>query len=448
MRIRILTTAAMALVMGFTSCNNDDVVEQGGNALKGERTSMQFLINFPSSLKTYAPDSYATTPEIEMNEVKVLIYELTGSGYVLEQAPVTLGQGDFENYDNANSLYKLKESSKIPTTTGPKRIFVAMNFPGTLPAQGTLISDMINKVHTLTASNQLSSNGLAMFSTEVAEADLVAETHVNYPTANTKDITLKRLVAKVTVEEGAALRDGDNKIMSLGGEITDVKFAVGHVNKTTYVLQNIVGAAPDKVVQDFNWLNSDPSDFFGIAATDYKAINANGAALVDLRPIYFPENTVKDYETDGSNVTYVSITAKYTPAVFVKADGSEKLIPTAPESFWTVTLADGKLYYFNDETEATAFKTANAGSKISNEYVGGACYWRGYLNKDGVSDSNISGSKAAPYDVLRNTYYKAVLSGLKAPGFAEDKGDIIENTTLLLNVYIQPWAYVDINWSL
>lgn len=174
---KFLTMAALALSIGFASCSNgDDVTDGGQSVLKGERTSMQLVIQSPKVPQTYASeDPNATSSEIELKSVKVLIYENTATEYILEQAPISLTISDFDEVAGQDR-YKLKEASKILTTTGAKKIFVAMNFSGTLPiAVGSPIADVAMLVHTLAAKDDLSQDGLAMFSTQATDAVLVAE---------------------------------------------------------------------------------------------------------------------------------------------------------------------------------------------------------------------------------------------------------------------------------
>lgn len=445
---------ATAFLTGMASCSNEDEGTAGGATTKGEPTTMQFVINAPKAPTTYAPtDNNATDAEVELKTVNVLIYEYTATGFQLEKN-ASLTMADFEAVAGTDK-YELKESSKIATTTGQKKIYVAMNYNGgNLPSiVESSITDVKTLKATLTNYDDLSNatSGFAMFSTDVTDADLVPEDDAAYDASNKKTITVKRLVAKITVQEKSGL-SSNSIIASQGGWLSGLQFTLGNINKSAYLLQNVVGG----VVQDFNWSSFTATDFFAIsdyssASSSYKTVDASATTVDALTAMYCPENTAQAYESDGSNLTYVSVRAKYVPEFFCNQSGVSKGNNSAsdtPVSFWTVITTDGKLYYFDNETSANTFKTANAGSVKSSEYEDGFCYWRGYLNSDGNADPTISGSTAAKFDVLRNVYYKATINSVKAPGEASDKSQVTEATSLIMTIDIQPWAVQTNNWDL
>ncbi|WP_308600208.1 Mfa1 family fimbria major subunit [uncultured Dysgonomonas sp.] len=445
---------ATAFLTGMASCSNEDDGTAGDSTTKGEPTTMQFVINAPKAPTTYAPtDNNATDAEVELKTVNVLIYEYTATGFQLEKN-ASLTMADFEAVAGTDK-YELKESSKIATTTGQKKIYVAMNYNGgNLPSIAeSSITDVKTLKATLTNYDDLSNatSGFAMFSTDVTDADLVAEDHADYNTSNKKTMTVKRLVAKVTVQEKSGLSTG-GIIESQGGWLSGLQFTLGNINKSSYLLQNVVGG----VVQDFNWSSFTAADFFAIsdyssASSSYKTVDASATTVDALTSMYCPENTAQAYESDGSNLTYVSVRAKYVPEFFCNQSGVSKgnnSAATIPVSFWTVITTDGKLYYFDNESTADTFKLANAGSVKSSEYEDGLCYWRGYLNQDGNADPTISGSSAAKFDVLRNVYYKATINSVKAPGEASDKSQVTEATSLIMTIDVQPWTVQTNNWDL
>lgn len=447
----IMTTAFLT---GMASCSNEDDGTAGGSTTKGEPTTMQFVINAPKAPTTYAAtDNNATDAEVELKTVNVLIYEYTATGFQLEKN-ASLTMADFEAVAGTDK-YELKESSKIATTTGQKKIYVAMNYNGgNLPSiVESSITDVKTLEATLTNYDDLSNatSGFAMFSTDVTDADLVPEDDAAYDASNKKTVTVKRLVAKITVQEKSGL-SSNGIIESQGGWLSGLQFTLGNINKSSYLLQNVVGG----VVQDFNWSSFTVADFFAIsdyssASSSYKTVDASATTVDALTAMYCPENTAQAYESDGSNLTYVSIRAKYVPEFFCNQSGVSQGNNSAsdtPVSFWTVITTDGKLYYFDNETSANTFKTANAGSVKSSEYEDGFCYWRGYLNQDGNADPTISGSSAAKFDVLRNVYYKATINSVKAPGEASDKSQVTEATSLIMTIDIQPWAVQTNNWDL
>lgn len=446
----------------FTSCNNDDDVTNGGNAkiVAGDPTSMQFTVTMPRAPRTYAStDGNATDAEIELKTVNVLIYAKRTDGvFALENnGNKSLTMVDFEPVSGTPDTYKLKDANKLATTTGDKKILVAMNYPGTLPtAENTPLSDLDALAYTLSSATDLANTttGIAMFATEAKEATLVKEGDTDYDQNNTNiKVRVKRLVAKITVQEKLVRSGG--KIISEGGELTNLQFAIGNANKTIFAKQKLVGASPNIVVQDNNWSNYAAGDFFTLSGTDfdlasakYQTIDAEGTTVTALRTAYTPENTAETFATNGENATYISVRAQYAPAFFADATGASKGPNTVAKTFWTVVKSNGSILYFDVEAEATTYQAANAGSVKNPPYTDGLCYFRAYINKNAVADASIPGNKANNYDVLRNNYYKTMINSIKAPGTPIDEGDIKSNTTIDIDVEVDPWQPVDDDYDL
>ena len=221
-------------------------------------------------------------------------------------------------------------------------------------------------------------------------------------------------------------------------------------------MQKRVGTSPAIVVQDPNWSSFAAGDFFSISSyapgsTAYDNIEnvSVAATALDATAVYAPENTAATHPASGDNLTYVSVRAQYAPEFFCEDDGTSKGPNTAAaKSFWTVVATDGSIYYFDVEADADTFLAANPTYTKSDEYVDGLCYFRAYINKNGTADSNISGSTAAKFDVLRNNFYDMVVKSIKAPGSATDKGGVAEETTLMVDVQVEPWAVVSDNYDL
>ncbi|MDR2816347.1 MAG: Mfa1 family fimbria major subunit [Proteiniphilum sp.] len=449
-KVYFLTVAAMALTLAFQGCSNNDDVVNGENISIGEPTSMQLMISAPKAPATYAPsDPNASEDEVTIKNVRVLIYEQTATSFILEQVTDYLLSTDFEPIPEKDA-YQLKVGSKISTTTGVKKIYVAMNYTGALPEEGSSIGKINEQIVTLATANALSNGtaGFAMFSTAATDATLVTEDNTDYATANKKTVTVKRLVAKVSVQESETLST-NNKISIDGGVLSNLQFALNNINKTSYLLQKLVGSSPS-VVQDNNWESSIPDNFFKIAydpsSPDYRPVDAYAATI---NPVYAPENTAQIYDQDGNNLTYVSVRAQFVPDFFSDENGESKgsNIGNAPKTFWTVTRTNGQLYYFDREKESEDFAKNYSDSQRSDKYVNGFCYWRGYLNVNGTPDPLISGSRAGKFDVLRNVYYKASILKIKTLGYPTDQGKVTEPTTLLIDVSIEPWQLHIDDWE-
>ena len=455
-KFKFATMAFAALTLGLTSCNNEDDLN-GQATPKGQPTAMELTITTPSVPRTYAStDPNATNDEIELKTVNVLIYAETSTpgSYILEKN-AALTVSDFDPVTGTPDTYVLKQASKISTTTGNKKIYVAMNYPsgGTLPSVNTPLTNLAGLTHALGSATELSSNGITMFSAEEESAALIAETTPGTtPAANKITVSVKRLVAKITVREQIA-RDGSGKIISQGGELTNLQFALGNANKSIYPLQNRVGTSPNIVVQDPNWSSFAAGDFFTIsnyalASSEYYAVDDISETALTAQAVYAPENTTQAYDAAGGNLTYISVRAQYAPEFFCDATGTNKGAGAAGTSFWTVVKSDGSVYYFDVESDATTFQAANSGSVKSDEYVSGLCYFRAYINKNGIADGNIAGSKAAKFDVLRNNYYDMVINSIKAPGASKDEGAVTDPTSIMVDVEVEPWFAVSDNYDL
>ncbi len=441
-------TVATALTLGVAGCSKDDNGGPGDGVIEpGKPTAMEVTIYAPRAPQTYAADdANATDAEIEMRTLNVLIYAETSlPGHFILEKSAALTRGDFETALNSPDTYVMKDASKIATMTGNKKLYVVVNYPGTLPAVGDPLTNLPNLEYALVAANDLSSNGLAMSSVEEKAVALVAETTPGTtPTANKVTIAVKRMVAKVTVQENILRTNG--QIESHDGVLTNLSFALGHANKSIYAFQKKVGTPI--VVQDPNWTSYSAGNFFNISdysstSTEYRAVDLAATPTLSLKTAYVPENTAATYNVDGDNLTYISVRAQYQPKFFCDATGTSKgPNASAAKTFWVVVHSDGSILYFDTVTEAGTYQGATAGATMSAEYTDGFCYFRAYINKNGVADGNILGSVAAKFDVLRNNYYKATINSIKAPGKPTDVGTVTEETTMICDIEIQPWALV------
>lgn len=437
--------AAFALVAGFSSCSNDETVPGGGEKMEiveGEPTTMQFTISMPGSVKTYADaDANATDSEIAINKVNVLVYAQSTSGTIGLESNDELPSTAFEVVAGTKSTYKLKDADKIKTTTGAKKVVVAVNYPGTLPTvKGTSLSELDGMLHTLTSATQLSDNGIAMFCQDPEDVTLTKD-----ESTNEVAVAVKRMVAKVTVQE-KLVRTG-SKIMSEGGELTNLQFALGQTNKTIFAKQKREGAAPSIIIKDNNWaLPVVAADYFTINPVSYKAVDAESTDVLSLKAMYAPENTAESYPLDGSNATYISVRAQYAPAFFADATGANKGAGSA-KTFWVVSKNDGTILYFDAEKDATDYAAAKGipTTNISAPYTDGFCYFRAYINKDGATETDCKPNK---YDVLRNFYFKAMIKSIKAPGSPVDNANITEDTKITISVDVNPWTTVDNEYDL
>ncbi len=451
-----MTAVAMLTVLGLSACNKESQPEN--NAIPGEPgqpTAMQLVVTMPR-VSTYAStDANATDDEIALKNAYVMVYETVTGNYVM-QACKKLTMADFDPVSGTPDTYKLKAASEITTTTGPKKIYVALNFPVDLPALGSPLTALTDVAHTLASVDALSNttSGFAMLNAVAVDVSLVDKSAAEYNTVNNIKVTVKRLVAKVSVQEKAGLTTGGG-LAAAGGTFTNLQFALGHANKQIFPVQKRTGVAPNIMVQDPNWESYVADNFFGIedyalASTAYRSLDPAGAAIGALHPVYAPENTSQHYQAEGENVSYISVRSQFKPDQFSTGAGVSKGANTgAAKSFWTVTKADDSMLYFDVEADAdTYLPTAGAGAVKSPEYVNGLCYWRLYINPKGVADAAITGSVANRYDVLRNNYYRTTITNITGLGSHVDEGTIAEETTIVAEVTIEPWQLVSDDYVL
>lgn len=451
--------AVAALSLGFTACSSDDS-GNGQEVKSGEPTSMTFSIEMP---KTRVADGNATADEVGMTTATVLIYQKIGVNYKLENK-ANFDVNDFD-YSAANSkdVYKLKNEKKITTTTGDKMIYAGLNLSpavlAALPKEGSALSELSTVEATFTSVADFSTaDNFPMFTAIPTSVNLVPEAIKGQTeAANTVEVNVKRFAAKLTAQSKNA--DYDKTVIANdSGFIHNLTWAIGNINKTEYVLQNIVamgGTAKDRV-QSTNWINKGASDFLTPSLTSYNALEASTIDVKALTPYYVSENTNQTFGEDGNELTYVSFKAEFVPNSFSDENGNTYGGPsdseTPAETFWVVELTNGKVYYFKEESAATTF-TANrnaiesGSAKMSLPYLNGVAFWRGYINANAISDQTLPSTDAGKYDVLRNTYYQMTLSSISGPGKPSDEGKTEEATTVVIEIVVEPWQFVDGEWN-
>jgi hypothetical protein len=443
-----MLAAAFALTAGITGCIKNEAIETG-EIKPGKPTAMEISIYAPHAPKTYAADLNATDEEMEMESVNVLIYAETSvaGNYILEKNAF-LERSAFESTLENSDTYKLKGENRITTTTGNKKLYVVMNYPTTgvtpLPAVGSQLAGLPNVTCTISAVGDLyPDDKFIMSSVEEKPATLEPEaTPGTTPDENKVAIAVKRLAAKVTVQEHEDLRESGD-IKSYGGTFTDLQFAIGNANKSSFLFQKKVGASPS-VVKDPNWESYNTTDF--LSTGTYQAVNAAATAVLSLNRAYTPENTAETYASNGENLTYISVRANYKPAFFCDGEG-KSLGDTnaAAKTFWIVANEEGAILYFDDKDNADAYASTMDPAPTPTVYTNGFCYFRAYINKNGAADSGI---KAAKFDVLRNNYYKATINSIQAPGSPTDAGKVEETTSLMVDITVQPWTVISDGYDL
>ncbi len=422
----------------MTGCSSDDD-NNTVTVQEGEPTTLRLSIQQP---KSYTTDNNATENELKINTVDVIFFDGNSKTFIGRES-YTLSEikikGDNEYYIEG-----------IPTTTGPKEIFVGINIPAELfvgyykgVAKGSSLDAVQNVTAELLANE---TNGIAMFSEVAAEADLVRADNIDYPNKNDLKINVLRLVSKVTVQKGNDL-DLDEKVE--GGKIIDLKFATRNVNRLLFAIQNKNG----NIIEDPNWIDGSyrAEDFYRndkqYYDSEYVDVNEYNTAVKQLNTKYVTENTSQmhyQWET-----TYASIRAEFIPEKFSDADGvlSDNTNPAA-STFYTLMLEDGSTLYFEDLITANQYITnqgLNPDDYEPSEYKNGYCYYNMFLNP---SDSDNE------FGTIRNAFYKTSITRIYGLGNPNpwDGGDeeipVTTTTHIDVEVLPVPWSVVSDEYEL
>lgn len=404
--LKTIFFVCVALLMGFASCNDENNVNGETDIDKGDPTSVAIHLNFPkpetSQLRSTNDDPYATEAEVKISTVDVFIYA-TDKGYYLSHTSLT--GSDFTQVasgDNSTQ-YVFSSPAKIATTTGKRTVFVGINLPPdvvtALEHKGT--SELTQVAKTLTRSQLVSVNGIAMTNTTLNNYTFVKE---ESDPANNLEITVKRMVAKVTVQKG-------NPMIQAGvpGKLGSLSFGINNFNERSYFIQD-----PAPGSKDPNWDRYDASEFSQINYQNayYQLV---GDSLISdpkkLNALYAAENTAKTHTK--REITRATIRATFIPDTIIVYRNSDYVAVTSasegittPRTFWTVTLyrPNPEMKFFYNENNAKNYAAANgltAADVVT--YTNGLCYWDLFLNKD-------------VWDVFRNDYYRSTITRIVAPG--------------------------------
>ncbi|MFV0586616.1 Mfa1 family fimbria major subunit [Bacteroides reticulotermitis] len=420
---------AAALTMGLSSCSNEsDVVDD--TSKEGVKTYASIKFSSPS---TYATSHTGTTEESTINTVDVFIYN---SGGFLKNhhqfstfAETTPGSGVWET------------TQLMETTSGAKQIYVGINLPSdiitSLSTTNKTLAALTSVAQAITVADIATNNNFAMGS-DVTPATFTPWDGVtgSMPDANAITVNVKRFASKITVEEKASLALANVD----GGTLSDLQFALGQVNLSTYAAQKKVGTT----IEDPNYAApSTAGDGLADApvAADYSTVNAAGTAINTLVAKYAPENT-NDNVLAG-NLTYVSVSAKFAPKKVLTGTTGAWVETThgTVGGFWCIKTTTGNLY-FKSVTEATDY-AAEYSIPAANvvEYAGGTCYYTVYVNK------------AKNYDIFRNDFYQVIIDEIMGLGDKEEGPTVPTNpvdltTKIKVSVEVTPWNLESENVSL
>ncbi|MCD8270877.1 MAG: Mfa1 family fimbria major subunit [Parabacteroides sp.] len=434
---------AAVLAAGFTSCSDSDD-EGGGVEGQGKPTTM--TIKFSAPVSTYASngDDNAIDAETVLGRAAVFVYSTSGA----YQTHKELSQSDFV-YDDVNHVYNAQ--TNVDASTGEKLIYVGINLPdGMVNAikSGGVYAEYVLSNPNLLYSAIVSggtSGGFAMFNEKIEKKTLVEDA-----SQNVFEINVKRMAAKVTVQETADLeKTGISKVT-----IGDLDFCMGLLNTKIFPMQKLSGSTvvdpnytpantsgigdQPSYYQDFvNEFRASTSDPINVSA--YLPVNTAATAVESRNVKYAPENTSENHYRGES--TFASVRAKFTPEKFASYDGAnltetENTANAQPALIYLVTTEGGEHYYFTDQTEANDYASSLTNATLYTPYRDCYCYYTVFLNKGGSND------------VLRNDYYAVSITAINSIGYpdpevVEPGRPISKDTQITVNVTVQNWNLVN-----
>lgn len=442
MKTKSIIAGMLSTMLLAVGCNKED----GGNRVTpeaGVKTYASFSVSLLNqSTRAASTDPNAVTEETKIRDLNIYIF----NGGVLEtKGRITL------NTDN-------KGITALATTTGTKTIYAVANYNNAKGDIGSLQSDFEKQL--IAATDIAEENGF--FMAGKTEATLT-EQDENAAIANPIAITVARGAAKVQMQFG------DNVPVKsvVNATVANAKFTLAQQNSQMYLAKLTAGefsprgttaeqkdddrdGTYDHLTKlpttdvEFKWIN---------AATTYQNTYATSK--------YLAEN-VNEAPTTG-NTSYVLVSLQVTPQA--KADGTGAVIatPLMPGTTFyvlakkeptsgkiTFALKDNQILYFEQETDATTYKTAQG--TILNDYevltyTNGISYYR--LNIRDIRKTALT----EKYAVNRNHYYKVNITEISNLGFNTAAGTIpTEPTTPLetqtyisADITIEAWTVVDMN---
>jgi hypothetical protein len=427
--------AAAAITAGFASCSSEEVIPSGTDTL--DRSNLTIVLNNGAATKAVV-DGNAADVEKKMSSISVFVF---GSATQAETDTIfDLSKTTAENGDNN---YKVTVEG-VPV--GTKQVYVGVNL--TKELHKAIAASGVSAAQTWANLDSLktlypNAGGFPMFSdgTKSPVCPIVKGQ------TNTIEASVKRLVAKVTVETDAAFESTSDSTKRTANGMTlepALEFALGQLNTKAYPFPQVGNVDPNyngsnypagEFINEFpipfkgntSWNSSTPNIFDGFkeVATVAKASN-----IEDYKPGYALENT--HASNIANELTYVAIKANFKPKeIHSLTNGNITSVAYASQSLDKLYVFNngGQFYYFTDLAQANAYKTS---SKLDYEtYIEGICFYTVYLNP-------------STYNVLRNDYYKLTVKDIKKigkpypePSNPDDEIDAVADISI--EITVKPW---------
>jgi hypothetical protein len=430
--------AIAAITAGFASCSSEEVIPSGTDTL--DRSNLTIVLNNSGAATKAIDDANSVAAETAIKSISVFVF---GAATKAEADTIFLdGVGPNSFADGGVDKYTATYYS-VPV--GSKQVYVGVNLTKAL--HDAIVASGVSAVQTWANLDSLktlypATGGFPMFSDGTKSP---VYTIVKGQT-NTIETSVKRLVAKVTVETEQAFEDDADKRTANGMTIDkNIEFALGQLNTKVYPYPQVGNVDPNydgsAYLGDFVNTWSAPTVFDNFKAVTKAADLTPTIDMTKFQASYAPENTHATKRT--GEMTYVAVKAKFKPE-FLHTYTNQVLDYTAyaNESLATVYVFNngGKFLYFINQADADLYK---ADSQLEYEtYTDGTCFYTVYLNTALVNGVRASGN------VLRNEYYKVAVQGIAKigkpnPGPSDPEEELDAKVDIEVKITVQDWSKVD-----
>jgi hypothetical protein len=456
-----LFMCAAVITAAFTACSEEVTPIPGGGEGGTERGLL--TINFKNPT-TYADDNKAKSTECTVKNVTIFLFNSAGECKVNK----TLAQAALLPGGAANE-YK----AQIEVPLGLHTVFAGVNLTSgaaekMLETLGTSygFDKFVNlggvDTPDLAAIKELSADdAFTMFSDNAKTINIVT-TPASAQNPNVVDLSLNRMVAKVTARKSATFDTDQANLQADGATFkkTDVKWTVGNLNAKIYPYGNanngnrqdpnydFVGALKGSDYMSKNFVNDFKTDgpvYTAWNVASFASVDADDATIDARISKYVPENNSLQKRKGESS--FMVVKAKFAPD---KTYTFDKTTDSAPKE---VASSGGSLdanldyyvvrytqtFYFTDKDQAAdyvTYLTTNQGQQgIKMEtFYGQYCFYQIFMG------GNIT---------TRNTFYDITLNkftGLGNPKGEIDEGDVDQTgdnkAQLDVTIKINPWTVV------
>ena len=499
---KLFLMAAMGL--GLFACSENELEGNGPDSAQAEGTTYVGLkINFNSSSTRADGDQPIEGTEDDgdgneslVKDVRIVVTDAEGNSQYNAVVKPTSNKG--------NNIYIFK------VTPGIKKFYAVVN--GDALGLSTDLASWTGRQLTLTkkasdlyeySTTDTEGKGFLMSSVAAVEQtiqDNVSENAVIAGTANNVEITVERVVAKVTMQlktdidfskETATLKkltcqigNADNLKYNKDGE-DDAKYTTAGTYLMAYN-DNGVRKTPYFAYPEIN------TEVFWTGFEQTKLLNASGIAIYENGAVstttptarfYCLENTHASGNYLQSNTTFIKVAAQMIPNSAKKftysADVEPKVtisnrddMPAEPQTFYVITAApdqndlnayvfavdlaklyatlvtDGSASAIDDQAADVVTALAAHGYYFTEPYKGGYGYYNIWVND--MKDANGEILKIAP--IFRNDWYNLTIQSLKLPGSPtgdlEPEEPIHPNTNVGITLTVRDWNKVNHNVDL